>query len=139
MLVDVVELRRRGEKLSKDEVRAAKPVRGELMLHNIRPGINYWRGRQRPLQAGLLRPGTYDWALPPLDYACVTRIRPGKGMTIAGFQETGIRKATQIHLQVWWARPVTAAMIEAAAPAPSAGAPVPDADRDRTAPPPAAE
>jgi hypothetical protein len=136
MLVDVVELRRGGEKRPREDVLVAQPVRGELMLHNIRPGTNHWRGRERPLQAGLMRPGSYDWVIPPLDYARVTRIR-GDSLVIAGFQETGLRKATQIHRQTWWVRPVTTARLEVAAPAALQAAPAPAEGHDRTVPTPA--
>ena|SRR2546425_9064638 len=124
MLVDVVVLRRRGEPRPREEVLGAAPVRGELQLHNLRPGTTYWRGKERPLLAGLLQPGSTEWALPPLDYARVTRIND-RGMLIVGFEEIARanNRGAEVFRQAWWARPVTDSAL---APAP---------DRDRTAPP----
>jgi hypothetical protein len=124
MLVDVVVMRRRGEKRPREEVLATPPVRGELQLHNLRPGTTYWRGKERPLLAGLLQPGVMEWALPPLDYARVTHIND-RGMLIVGFEEIARanNRGADVFRQAWWARPVTD----------SAGAPAPA--RDRTDPP----
>jgi hypothetical protein len=126
MLVDVVRLRCRGVKRPREEVLSATPVRGELIMSNARPGTQYWRDRERPVLAGLLRPGSAQWLLPPLDYARVTR-RNAQAMVIFGFEEVGVhRRRMEVFPQAWWARIVTA---ESSAEAPRARP-----DRDRTPP-----
>lgn len=122
MLVDVVQLRYRGEKLSGDRLRAQKPIRGRLTLHDIRPGTQWWsKGkRERPLLAGLMGVETKDFIIAPLDYARVTRVRDN-GMVIIGFQmapDPNNRGRAPIYPQAWWVRPVTAASPDPVAPLP---------------------
>ena len=138
MLVDVVQLRYLGEKLPGDRVRAAKPLRGRLTLHSIRPGTHWWERKQVPLLAGLMSTDTDYFLIPPLDYARVTRIR-ANGMVIVGFQQAPNANGRQspVYKQAWWVRPVTAVSPEMAASGASAVAPAQGEDRDRTAPPPA--
>lgn len=108
MWVDVVRLRRKGERLSPAEVAGAAPVRGRLQLDYVRPG--YYRGqRDAPLLAGLLSPGESEWALPPLDHARVVKIRAGGGMLIVGLEEVPRmnHRGSDIVPQAWWVRAIS--------------------------------
>ncbi|MBK6616326.1 hypothetical protein [Ottowia sp.] len=113
MLVDVVELRYRGAKRSRDDVKAATPIRGLLSLTAARPG---WHPNkvQAPLLAGLVLPGAAQWALSPLDHARVTTIRNGS-LVVVGLQEVPHGRNWDTFPQAWWCR------IVAGANGPSAG------------------
>lgn len=125
MLVDVVQLRLKGEKRPRAEVRAETPIRAVLTLDYVRPG---WHRRQRdpPLLAGLVAPGAAKWALPPLDHARIECIR-GPNLYIVGIEEI-IKYRDQVteYRQAWWCRLVLdttsnqAAKTANLAPAPSA-------------------
>ena len=105
MLVDVVELRLRGEKRPLSEVEAAKPVRGwlQLDLANV-----LWRSnRNNPrLLALLLNVERNQQLLEPLDYARVRKIERGT-MLIVGMQRhvRPIRVYEDLP-QAWWVRPL---------------------------------
>lgn len=102
MLVDVTPLRQRGEKLPRDVVLRTPPVRGHLRLTSGRPG--YYRGqRDAKMLAGLVTPGTSQWALPPLDMAAVKRIE-GAHMIIVGIEEIVAGRNTECFRQAWWVR-----------------------------------
>jgi hypothetical protein len=107
MLVDVVELRCDGKRLPVEAVKEARPVRGVLQLHSSRPGMRWWRpGLELPLLAGLLRPGSFDYALPPLDRARVMKIE-ARGMLIVGLQEKKyFNRDVGVVRQAWWVRVV---------------------------------
>jgi hypothetical protein len=107
MLVDVVELRRDGKRLPAEVVRAAQPVRGILQIHDARPGMRWWRpGAERPLLAGLLRPGSFDYVLAPLDRARVVKI-DSRGMLVVGLQEKKhFNRDIGVERQAWWVRVV---------------------------------
>jgi hypothetical protein len=102
MLVDLVQLRHLGAKRSRDDLRSANPIRGHLSLNCRRPG---WHPGQRnaPLLAGLLLPGTTEWAIPPLDLARVTTIRDG-ALVIAGMEEIATGRNYMQYPQAWWCR-----------------------------------
>jgi hypothetical protein len=106
MIIDLVCLRSRGERLPSAEVRArmaSSPLRGELQLTADRPG---WHPGQRnaPRLAGVVAPGTVQWALPPLDRAQVLKIR-GRDMLIVGVEEIELdRKRRAAYPQAWWCR-----------------------------------
>ena len=107
VLVDVVELRRRGLRRPSEELRAAVPVRGVL---SMKPSRGIWADGQRhaPLLAMLLAPELPEHLLEPLDQARVTRIRQG-ALLIVGLQEVvrPIRRVDHCR-QAWWVRPVGA-------------------------------
>lgn len=108
MLVDVVQLRSKGEKLLREEVRSATPVRGMLSLSRARPG--WYPGKHNPpLLAGLVAPGQTNWALEPLDLARVVVIRDFQ-IIIAGVQEFNpskyYRDRVKSFPQAWWCRVV---------------------------------
>lgn len=102
MLVDVVQLRHLGVKRTRDDVRAAPPIRGILSLNCRRPG---WHPGQRnaPLLAGLLLQGTTEWCIPPLDWARVTTIRDG-ALVVAGLEEIANGRNHVQYPQAWWCR-----------------------------------
>lgn len=108
MLVDVVQLRRKGLRLPPEEVRAAAPVRGLLCLDPTRPG--YYRGqRNAPLLAMLLAPGEPRGLLDPLDNAKVAKISRGAMLIIGTQQEVLHRRIYVDHRQAWWVRPAPVA------------------------------
>lgn len=108
MLVDVVELRLKGEKRPKEEVQAATPVRGVLSLSPARPGWHAGK-HNAPLLAGLVAVGQTRWALEPLDLARVTVIRDF-ALLIVGAQEfnatSRYRDRVKVYPQAWWCRVV---------------------------------
>ena len=101
MLVDVVELRVRGSKRSREEVQNTTPVRGVLQFGAHRPGD----ANRDQLLASLLKPGTFDYALRPLDWARVTKI-DSAGLIVVGLQESGYGRRLEELPQAWWCRPV---------------------------------
>jgi hypothetical protein len=115
MLVDVVQMRSRGERRPEAEVRGAAPVRGILQLDPVRPG---WHRGQRnaPLLAGLLVPGVAEWALPPLDQARIKRIR-GPYIYIVGLEEIESGRHVKTYPQGWWCRLVLGQVFTAPGPA----------------------
>lgn len=106
MLVDVLQLRERGEKRPREALQAAAPVRGKLRLTSGRPG---WHAglRNAPLLAGIIELGTVEWAIPPLDEARVTRIE-GLNLIIVGVEEVVDGRRTYRYRQAWWCRVVDA-------------------------------
>jgi hypothetical protein len=117
MLVDVVEMYKRGQRLERGSLKFVEPHRGLLNLTPDRPGRDP-RDRNPPLLAGLRRPGALSWVLPPLDQARVVRINP-RGMLIKGRQElqsTRSSRNSDWFDQAWWvrvvARPAGAAALE---------------------------
>jgi hypothetical protein len=117
MLVDVVEMYKRGQRLERGSLKFVEPHRGLLNLTPDRPGRDP-RDRNPPLLAGLRRPGALSWVLPPLDQARVVRINP-HGMLIKGRQElqsTRSSRNSEWFDQAWWvrvvARPAGAAALE---------------------------
>ncbi len=112
MLVDVVCMRRRGQKLAREQLQAEQPVRGELGLSAIRPGW-YQGKRDPPLMAWLVHPERMDHLLPSLDPARVTRIS-SKGMVIIGMEEVHLtfKRNVTAYPQAWWVRPAAGPMPE---------------------------
>ncbi|GAP34657.1 hypothetical protein ABXN37_05785 [Piscinibacter sakaiensis] len=106
ILVDVVPLRRLGVRRPDAELRAAAPVRGRLVLEDVRgQPIRRWAG---PEVARLSAPGSAVYLLPCLDSAVIVR-RRGREIVIAGTEEVelpGRRLAT--YRQAWWCRPAPA-------------------------------
>lgn len=104
MLVDVVELRRKGERLHPDVVRSTVPVRGILRLSAVRAGW-YPGKRNAPLFATLVQPDIPNHLLEPLDQARVVKIDRG-AMLIVGMQEhVRTVRVYQTVRQAWWVRP----------------------------------
>lgn len=71
--------------------------------------MRWWRpGFELPLLAGLLRPGSFDYALPPLDRAPVQLI-DSRGMLIVGMQEKKYfnRGTSGMARQAGWVRVIT--------------------------------
>lgn len=133
MLVDVLQLRERGEKRPRDELRSAPPVRGKLRLTSGRPG---WHAGQRnaPLLAGIIELGTVEWAIPPLDEARVTRIE-GHNLIVVGVEEIVEGRRTYRYRQAWWCRIVdTTELVSTGGPAtlPRLNKPRPPAPEPRT-------
>ena len=115
MLVDVVEMYKRGQRLERGSLASVPAHRGVLSLTPDRPGRDP-RDRNPPLLAGLCRPEGMSWVLPPLDKARVVRINP-RGMLIKGRQElqsTRSSRNSEWFDQAWWVR-VVARSADAAA------------------------
>lgn len=104
MLVDVVELRRKGERLHPDVIRSAVPVRGLLSLTAVRAGW-YPGKRNAPLFASLVQEDIPNHLLEPLDHARVVKIDRG-AMLIVGVQQhvRPVRVYENLR-QAWWVRP----------------------------------
>lgn len=102
MLVDVIELRVRGQKRSKDQVRALTPVRGILTLDSKFPVWNSGR-RDWNLQASLRIPDQSEWALEPLEDARVVAIKQGSLLVIGTQYLCEMRRYVD-YPQAWWCR-----------------------------------
>jgi len=110
MLVDVVEMYKRGQRLERGSLKFIQAQRGVLSLTPDRPGRDP-RDRNPPLLAGLRGAEGLSWVLPPLDKARVVRINP-RGMLIKGRQElqsTRSSRSSEWFDQAWWVRVVPAA------------------------------
>lgn len=105
MLVDVVQLRRLGERRSREEVHAAVPHRGILSLTPGRPGHHAGQ-KDAPLLAGLTPVEGCTWLIPPLDHARVSLIRAGRMIIVGVEEEDRGRGNVQRYRQAWWVRPV---------------------------------
>jgi hypothetical protein len=101
MLVDVVRLRSRGERISRGDVKAATPLRGQLTvfvrrdLHrNVQVVCAMIEGHQ-----------ITDWPIPALDHMRLTRMHKDS-FVLVGFEEVGQRKLVETFPQAWWCRVV---------------------------------
>jgi hypothetical protein len=106
VLVDVVRLRDRGARVPREQLSSVPAVRGGLQLNSARPG--YYAGkREAPLLAGLVAPGSSEWALPPLDRAQVRKIRNGN-MLLVGLEEAPREnnRGQELVPQALWVRVV---------------------------------
>lgn len=92
MLVDVVELRCRGEKRPRDEVRASTPIRAQLLLTKKWPTQDHDRATVFAALSGL--------TLGELDDARVLYIR-GRNIVITGRQQVA---AGEVYSQAWWCK-----------------------------------
>ncbi|MBT9494876.1 MAG: hypothetical protein IV107_21560 [Paucibacter sp.] len=96
MLVDIVELRNKGVRRPKAEVRASCSARGLLLIHKLRP----WEDHDgAPVFATLS-----GFALPDLYRARVLYIS-GRNIVVAGQQDHG---GGLVFPQAWWCRVVMA-------------------------------
>lgn len=102
MLIDVVELRVKGQKRPKEEVLVLQPVRGILMLDSKFPVWNAGR-RGKNLRATLRVPDQTEWALEPLEDATVVAIKQGSILVI-GTQYLYEMRRTVEYPQAWWCR-----------------------------------
>lgn len=101
MLVDVVELRHKGQKLPRDYVRLSTPVRGDL---SIGTRIGDSAGELVPF-AFLSEVDSTRTVLPGLDYAVCMPMR-GDHFLVRGRQEFVDRKVRREYPQAWWCRVV---------------------------------
>ena len=103
MHVDVIRLRFKGERLPKQELKVARPVRGALNV-NTRLG----RGKEQVVIATLTGDVLGQFALPALDHVRLTRMR-GDNFILFGFEEVELPvRNVQTFPQAWWCRPVVA-------------------------------
>jgi hypothetical protein len=86
MLVDVLQLRHRGVRLTRETLKAATPVRGVLRVTSIRPGFQNYPLARRALAAKLFVPDGSNYALEPLDDARVCEMGE-RGILIIGVQQ----------------------------------------------------
>jgi hypothetical protein len=96
MLVDVITLRRNGEKIPRDELQAATPVRGHLRLVAA-----YAELSNEPIGAG----GFHGQLLRPLLDAQVRKI-DHRGLLIVGVERIDPQHLGIYLRQAWFARPV---------------------------------
>ncbi|MDL5030632.1 hypothetical protein QRD43_01835 [Pelomonas sp. APW6] len=102
MLVDVIPLRHRGQRLPAATLRLRTPVRGQLWITRFRPAVDK---DTSPLLAALLR--DRESLLPPLDWAEVRTVRSWQ-LIVTGIEDLGFSdKAPQLFRQSWWCRVVT--------------------------------
>lgn len=106
MLVDLVELRRAGVRLPREEARAVRPIRGELMLTVARPG--YYQGMKNPPLLALLVSlcEKRRHLIEPLDHARVTKISGGAMLLVGVQQHIRQIRVYENWPQAWWVRPV---------------------------------
>ncbi|UVA77136.1 hypothetical protein [Pandoraea commovens] len=107
MLVDVIRLRRAGEKLSKADFLASRPVRGHLCSWSY--GGGYRAGKQLRIQAITLTAcGRASGAplLPPLHNIRFVRFSDD-GLIFAGEEAIEVRRRhDEVYRQAWFCKPI---------------------------------
>jgi hypothetical protein len=102
MLVDVVPLRRQGERISNEAAKAARPVRGRLVL-TTRRAIDQF-GTPVRVAGATFEPLPGNEPLHPLDRAIVSTIQ-GDTMMVTGIEVwTAAQSSTFECPQAWWCR-----------------------------------
>ena len=99
MEVDVVRMRLRGEKLSKEQLRLARPIRGTLTVSSRLEG----NGGKSVLIAVLAGGPRFELLAPALDFAQLGPLR-GDCFVLKGIEEVGDRKHFDKHPQSWWCK-----------------------------------
>lgn len=98
MLVDLVCLYRRGRRRSREEVRAAKPDRGELYIDSVN------RYGKRIIVGGFVREGQFEYSVPRLYYVVPAKLR-GKNLLLEGTEKVNIGgRVFTDYQQAWWCR-----------------------------------
>jgi hypothetical protein len=101
MLVDVIQMRFQGTKLSLDELRAARPTRGILTVQTHTPGRINERGTA---YATLTSARTSDALIPVLRDTSIRSLK-GKEFVLHGFQTTAPPiGSSQTCPQAWWCK-----------------------------------
>ena len=96
--VDVIRMRAKGEKLSKDQLRVASPTRGML---SIRDRLE---GRDKSVLIALLAGNArFELLLPALDFVKIGPLR-GDSFVLKGLEEVGERKRFDSYPQSWWCK-----------------------------------
>jgi hypothetical protein len=116
MQAEVRPMRRAGRRLPREEVMAAQPKHGELVIFKR---ADPWHQRSVPV-AALMGPDQVTYALPPLDQVRIARWR-GSNLVLIGLEEKVGRKSSQYELQSWWVRLITPAAPQMDTP-PASGA-----------------
>lgn len=94
MLVEMVMLRHGGAKLTREQLRARTPVRGELSLFE----------RRQIRMASVLPEGKrLPDTIPTLEEPLLTRIR-GESFVLVGYESFHVRGETKRYAQAWWCR-----------------------------------
>ena len=101
MLVDVRPMRARGHRLSRDQIKARDPTRGELVVDRRH---DHWLGGWVPM-ASIVGDDKVTPLLPPLDQVRILRWS-GVDLVLVGLEEIQQRKQSQVMLQSWWCRVV---------------------------------
>jgi len=104
MQVDVIRLRFKGERLPKQELKVAMPVRGSLSV-NTRLGRS---SKEQVVIATLTGDQLGSYALPVLDHVRLTRMS-GDNFILFGWEEVELPvRNVQTFPQAWWCRPAVA-------------------------------
>jgi hypothetical protein len=102
MLVDVVPLRRQGERISNDEAKAARPTRGRLVLATRRAIDQF--GTPVRVAGATFEPLPGNEPLHALDHAVVSTIH-GDSIVVNGIEIwTAEQSSTFECPQTWWCR-----------------------------------
>jgi hypothetical protein len=105
VLVDVVRLRRHGEKLPAEEIAVTRPVRGELTLSSRNATRSPdGSGHLLVTSAMLARSGTTFELLPGLTDVHVTRLRDDSMVIVGREIVTGSAHTSWQGPQAWWCR-----------------------------------
>jgi hypothetical protein len=103
MRVEVVRLRRRGEKLLREAVKAAQCVIGELTVRS-----RLGPGKEVVFVAVLADEKRFEMLLPALDHVRLTRMS-GDSFILFGIEEEGLsERVFKTFPQAWWCRPARA-------------------------------
>ena len=102
MLAEVRRLRKAGNRLSRDQVHAYPPYRGDLVVFKR---SDPWRNALVPV-AGLVAKDGDTYLLPPLDHVRIARWR-GNDLVLVGLEDEGFRRENREQLQAWWVRLLT--------------------------------
>jgi hypothetical protein len=100
MKVDVVPLRVKGQKRSREIAKATQAVCGDLTVRS-RLGL----GKEIILVATLAGGPQFELLLPALDHVRLTRMS-GDSFILFGLEEVSLsRRSHQTYPQAWWCRP----------------------------------
>ena len=101
MLVEVVRLRAKGERLDKDGVRLGSAVRGHLNVHQR---FDHWK--RCDVYVATLTRGDFastEQLLPSLDQVRIGRLK-GYDFVLLGVEDLSVRKVTAVYPQAWWCK-----------------------------------
>jgi hypothetical protein len=100
MLVDVIRMRVKGSKVSKERLQAAEAVRGTL---SVTMRLDYGQ-REQVIVASLVDVPRSQPLLPVLDHMRMPKLR-GESFLLFGFEEIELtRRTVESFPQVWWCR-----------------------------------
>jgi hypothetical protein len=101
VLVEVVRLRAKGDRLDKGALSEVAPVRGHLNVHQR---FDHWA--RRDVYVATMTRGDFastEQLLPALDQVRIGRLK-GNHFVLIGLEDLSYRKVSAVYAQSWWCR-----------------------------------